>query len=147
MDLYSPVYMSKTKKTVCAGGVVLNNKDEVLVVKSRDSSWSLPKGHIERGESPLEAALREIKEESGVTSLYLECYAGSYSRYKSKPHGGNDKSERKNIHVYVFRTSQYFLHPLDYNTREARWVSKEKVPKLLTHKKDKKYFQKLMYQL
>ena len=42
---------------------------QVLVVNQRGRSWSLPKGHIEKGESILEAARREIYEESGVKKL------------------------------------------------------------------------------
>ncbi len=139
--------MSKTKKTVCAGGVVLNDEGLVLVVNSRGNSWSLPKGHIEKGESPLEAAVREIREESGVTELNLKGYIGSYSRHKRSANGGNGRTERKKIHLYLFKTTQNDIYPLDYHTRDARWVSKEQVPKLLTHKKDKKYFKRVMHGL
>src|SRR3989344_9072207 len=104
--------MSKPKKVVCAGGVVLNDEGLVLVVNSRGNSWSLPKGHLEKGESPLEAAVREIKEESGVTELDLHGYLGSYSRKKSAA-GRNKRPERKQIHLYLFKTSQQDLYPLD----------------------------------
>ena len=135
--------MSKTKKTVCAGGVVLNDEGLVLVVNSRGNSWSLPKGHIEKGESPLEAAVREIREESGVTELNLKGYIGSYSRHKRSANGGNVRTERKKIHLYLFKTTQNDIYPLDYHTRDARWVSKEQVPKLLTHKKIKNILSEL----
>lgn len=55
-----------------AGGIVLRGEPgarEVLVVRPsaplRDE-WVLPKGHIEPGEAPLEAAVREVAEESGA---------------------------------------------------------------------------------
>ena len=57
------------KKTESAGGVVLNKKGEVLIVNQYGNSWSLPKGHIEEGEEILEAAKREIYEESGIKNL------------------------------------------------------------------------------
>jgi len=53
----------------CAGGIVLNDRGEVLVVNQRRSSWSLPKGHCDIGEDELETAKREIYEESGVSQL------------------------------------------------------------------------------
>ena len=59
------------KKTESAGGVVLNTKGEVLVVSQHGTSWSLPKGHLDEGESELAAARREIREESGVCELKL----------------------------------------------------------------------------
>src|SRR5262245_16250848 len=61
-----------------AGGVVyrLNQETtpELLLVTARVDStvWVLPKGHIERGESPEEAAVREVFEEAGVTARIVE---------------------------------------------------------------------------
>ena len=53
-----------------AGGVVVDQDNRVLVLRrpSRDEV-RLPKGHVEKGESHLEAALREVAEESGYTGL------------------------------------------------------------------------------
>ena len=56
-----------TKKYVeCAGGIVINNKKEVVVVNQNHDSWSLPKGHVDKGEDKLTTAKREIFEESGI---------------------------------------------------------------------------------
>lgn len=57
------------KKSFSAGGVVLNSKNEILVVSQvspNSISWSLPKGHINENESVFDAAKREIKEETGL---------------------------------------------------------------------------------
>ena len=55
-----------------AGGVVVDERDRVLVLRrpSRDEI-RLPKGHVEKGESHLEAALREVAEESGYVHLTI----------------------------------------------------------------------------
>jgi 8-oxo-dGTP pyrophosphatase MutT (NUDIX family) len=60
-----------------AGGVVYRLRDttpELLLVTSRfdRSVWVLPKGHIEPGESPADAAVRETLEEAGVTARIVE---------------------------------------------------------------------------
>lgn len=51
-----------------AGGVVENSEGEVLMIR-RKGWWDLPKGHIEQGEQPREAAAREIMEETGLQEV------------------------------------------------------------------------------
>lgn len=48
-----------------AGGFVVNNKQEALFIY-RFGRWDLPKGKIEKGEQPREAAMREVEEETGI---------------------------------------------------------------------------------
>ena len=135
------------KQTISAGGVVLNNKGSVLVVSQRGTSWSLPKGWVEKGETYLEAAKREIYEESGISELSLVKELGSYQRYKIGPDGGDNLSDLKTIHMFLFKTGQNKLAPLDPDNPEARWVEKEEVADLLTHKKDKEFFRNVMSQI
>ncbi|WP_161883769.1 NUDIX hydrolase [Deinococcus alpinitundrae] len=53
-----------------AGGVVLRGdaaRPEALLVRYRESgTWGFPKGHLEAGETPQQAAVREVQEETGV---------------------------------------------------------------------------------
>ena len=126
--------------TLTAGGVVVNPEGQILVVNQGGTAWSLPKGHIDAGEDALEAAMREIYEESGVRELELVRELGSYERYKIAEDGGDDHREWKRITMFLFRTTQTALRPLDPANPEARWVEKEKVAELLTHWKDKEWF-------
>ena len=128
------------KHTQTAGGVVLNKKGLVLVVSQNGNSWSLPKGHIDDGENKLQAAIREIYEESGISELELIKELPSYERYRIGLDGGEDKSELKKIFMFLFKTNQEVLKPIDPTNPEARWIKKEKVAELLTHKKDKEFF-------
>lgn len=129
-----------TENTKSAGGVVLNKDGEVLVVKQRDSSWSLPKGGIMPNEEKIGAAMREIEEESGINELELIKYLGEYKRYRNGLSGGDDRSELKTIYMFLFKTKQNILKPIDPHNPEARWVSKEEVVDLLTFDNDKKFF-------
>lgn len=131
---------SKPKETKSAGGVVINRHGEILVVSQKGTSWSLPKGHIDEGENPITAARREIYEESGITDIELIKELGNYQRYKLDEHGGEDKSELKTIIMFLFRTDQDYLKPVDPENPEAKWVEKGKVTDLLTHPKDKEFF-------
>lgn len=51
---------------VAAAGVVLNEKEEVLLVNTYNDSWVLPGGEVEIGENLVDGAKREIFEESGI---------------------------------------------------------------------------------
>ena len=128
------------KRTQTAGGIVLNKEGLILVVSQNGNSWSLPKGHIDEGENKLQAALREIYEESGISELELIKELGSYERYRIGLNGGEDKSELKTIFMFLFKTNQEVLKPIDPANTEARWVKREKIAELLTHKKDKEFF-------
>jgi 8-oxo-dGTP pyrophosphatase MutT (NUDIX family) len=128
------------RKTRSAGGVVTNDEGEILVVSQRGTSWSLPKGHIDPGENALVAAKREIYEESGIRDLELIRKLGSYERHKIGLNGGDERSELKMITMFLFRTREKVLKPVDPDNPEARWVEKSKVAQLLTHEKDKEFF-------
>lgn len=54
-----------------AGGVVQNQRDELLMIELR-GRWDLPKGHIEAGEEANIAALREVEEETGVVAELVD---------------------------------------------------------------------------
>lgn len=127
-------------RTESAGGVVLNREGRVLVVSQHGTSWSLPKGHVEEGEDALAAARREIYEESGVGRLELVRELGSYQRYKIGRDGGEDESELKTIRLFLFRTRESALAPVDADNPEARWVEPGQVAALLTHPTDREFF-------
>jgi ADP-ribose pyrophosphatase YjhB (NUDIX family) len=131
------------RKTHSAGGVVTNDEGKVLVVSQHGTSWSLPKGHIDPGENALDAAKREIYEESGISDLELIRELGTYERHKIGVDGGDDRSELKAITMFLFRTKEKSLRPIDPHNPEAKWVERAKVAPLLTHEKDKEFFERV----
>ena len=132
----------KTKETKCAGGIIYNDKNEVVIVNQNHDSWSLPKGHIDSGESSLEAALREIYEETGIKNPTYIKSLGKFKRYRIGLDGNDDLSELKTIAIYLFKSNQINLQPIDPNNPEAIWVNVEEAYKLLSHKEDKSFFKK-----
>lgn len=138
-----------TKRTESAGGIVLNAKGEVAMVRNGPGLpwWGFPKGHVDPGEKILEAAMREIEEETGIEELTLVRALGSYERYKGKPGGGDDTSELKTIHMFLFTTTQESIAPLDPGNPEAKWVSKDDVAQLLTHPLDAAFYRSVLPEL
>ena len=130
----------KIKKVICAGGIVINDKQEVAIVNQNHDSYSLPKGHVDQGESYLDAAKREIDEETGIEDLQYIKDLGSYSRYKIGLDGEDDVSELKKIYIFLFTSNQVNLAPKDPHNPFAIWAKIKKVQELLTHKEDVKFF-------
>jgi 8-oxo-dGTP pyrophosphatase MutT (NUDIX family) len=56
----------KTEHHRSAGGLVVEG-EQILLISTQAGRWQLPKGHIEDGETPEQAAVREVREETGVT--------------------------------------------------------------------------------
>ncbi|EKD23733.1 MAG: NUDIX hydrolase [uncultured bacterium] len=133
--------------TQTAGGVVLNADGDVLIVNQGGVHWSLPKGHIEAGESALVAAQREIGEEAGVDELTLIKELGTYQRYQMNWDGSNNPEEFKDITLFLFHTKQRELHPRDADNPSAKWVPKNEVVYVLTNPKDKEFFFGIVDQL
>lgn len=58
----------KTEHHRSAGGLVVLSSRILLIATQKGRRWQLPKGHIEEGETPEQAAIREVREETGVTA-------------------------------------------------------------------------------
>lgn len=130
------------KTTRSAGGVVIGPSGDVLVVNQNGDSWSLPKGHIDPGETAQQAAEREIQEESGIKQLTFVKELGSYERYKIGKNGvGEDASEKKIITLFLYATDEDRLAPEDPTNPEARWVKPDEVGSMLSHPKDQQFFE------
>ena len=135
----------KTKnihKAECAGGIIINQLNKIAIVNQNYDSWSLPKGHIDKGETAIDAAIREIYEETGIINPALIKKVGVYERYRIGLDGNDDLSELKRIHIFLFKSTQKILKPIDKNNPEAKWIDIKEVENYLTHREDINFFKK-----
>lgn len=127
-----------------AGGVVVRKQAGVVWVALAQEKiyddYVLPKGHVEWGESVIEAARREIGEEVGISDLKLVEKLGVKTRLDFK------KTEWKITHYFLYITNQEEAVPTHTEQHETmHWVPLDPVPKffwpeqqdLVTHFKDR----------
>ncbi|MFT4762059.1 MAG: 8-oxo-dGTP pyrophosphatase MutT (NUDIX family) [Paraglaciecola sp.] len=111
-------FWSHYKIVAAAGGVVYNEKKEVLLIFRLDS-WDLPKGKIDHGESREDAAVREVQEETGIQNIELgDFLAISLHTYKNR----KGKRVLKPTYWYRMTTTDTDLTPqLEENIEKAEW--------------------------
>ncbi len=69
-DFIREEFKSCFRWVTAAGGVVTNPANQILIIK-RHGLWDLPKGKTEKGESPEQTALREVREECSIDRLKI----------------------------------------------------------------------------
>ena len=103
------------------GGVVLRENDdgcECLLIRQIGGDWGFPKGHIEKGESELETAAREIKEETGIVAE-LDPEFKSEIMYHLTP------NIVKNVVYFLGTKPQGAERPQEAEIMEVKWAKLE----------------------
>ena len=102
-----------------AGGLVKNQNGEYLLIK-RMGFWDLPKGKIEKEESPEEAAIREVEEETSVTDLTL----GKFIRHTYHTYREKDRRILKKTHWYrMYAPTQELIPQVSESIEFCEWLS------------------------
>ena len=125
-----------------AGGIVLS-ENKILLVKNKkgDSSadsvswWGYPKGHLEDGEKPSEAAVREVFEETGFEVKIVNNKPIAESRYEIERSG---EILQKTVWFYEMEVVEPFKNEPDDEIDEIALVDFESALDLLTHDEDRK---------
>ena len=125
-----------------AGGIVLS-EDKILLVKNKkgDTStnsepwWGYPKGHLEEGEKPSEAAVREVFEETGFEVEIVNNKPVAESRYEIERSG---EILQKTVWFYEMKVVAPFINEPDDEIDEIALVDFESALDLLTHDEDRK---------
>lgn len=130
---------------VSAGGVAHRaevGEIQVVVIKtSAEGRWQLPKGMIDPGETAQIAALREVREEAGITCEIIEpldvieyWFVGAFDGPKKRYH--------KKVHFYLMKYLEGDVNDHDHEVVEARWVDIDQAKKMLAFDTEKKLIAK-----
>ena len=112
-----------------AGGVVAREGAVLVVHRPRYDDWSLPKGKLEDGESWEEAALREVREETGVgCRLLRELDDDHYTDRKGRP---------KRVRWWLMEAIALDLREPDDEVDEVRWLPFAEATALLSYAHDR----------
>jgi len=133
---------SQVTSEYSAGGVVYRGDagayEFVAVQRARHGDWSLPKGHIEAGESREQAAIREVKEETGIDA-HIIGDLGEVIYFYRRPRQG---LTRKSVYHFLMEASSHELGGPNWEVAEARWVPMAEADTLLSYQNDKQIINK-----
>ncbi len=131
------------KPRASAGGIIVGPEGKVILVEQHRNSWSFPKGGIEVGETELEAAKREIYEETGLKDITLIEPLGSYKRYSIGPDGSGEAVSwglrERTMFLFSTAAQEEDLNPHDSEVTHIGYFTVSEAIERLTHPKDKEF--------
>ncbi len=133
----------KNKKIISCMGVVvseLKGKKYVAVLKDINNCWVLPKGHLEKNETFIEAAIREVYEETNI-SLYKHSFITKIGEYG---YFSDIEENEKKIKVYLFKIDKMEkIRPqISENFVDGKWLLLEEAIEMLTYNEQKDVLKK-----
>lgn len=115
---------------VACAGVVLNDKEEVLMVKTHNAGWVFPGGQVEEGENLFDAVKREIWEESGIEVEVGEVFCVASNTAKYPGYNGVKEIPTKVMFDFICKEVGGKLSASD-ETSESGWFPKEKALEMI----------------
>ncbi|MGH7915733.1 MAG: NUDIX hydrolase [Candidatus Binataceae bacterium] len=129
----------KHRREVSAGGFIWRRLGDgsisvVLVRPAGRSTWVLPKGHVEAGETVAQAATREVREESGLTVGTIEPLGEISYVYSSRERNGATLMRIfKHVHFFLMEHTGGDTSAHDSEIDEVAWLSFDEALARATH--------------
>ena len=112
-----------------AGGLINNDKKQYLFIYRHDK-WDLPKGKLEKKETPDKAAIRECQEECGLKEITLNDFlTNTYHIYFYK----KDWALKKTYWYRMLCNETNLVPQLEESITEVAWKNKNDIPAMLTN--------------
>jgi 8-oxo-dGTP pyrophosphatase MutT (NUDIX family) len=143
--------MLPTQAQVSSGGVAFRQNadatiDVALILVGHRARWQLPKGTIEPGEAPEAAALREVREETGLSTEVVEplevieyWYVGDHAGRRTRFH--------KKVHFFLMRYVSGDVADHDHEVIDSRWMPIDDAIEKLAFKNERLVVEKALHRL
>ena len=122
-------------------GIVLFHENKVLLLKYKGGGhWDFPKGHIENNESETETALRELKEETGISEVTLFSDFREIIEYSFR----KGRSTIKKQVIYFLGETEETNITLSHEHTNFLWVTSDNALHTITYQKSKSILNKAL---
>jgi mutator protein MutT len=121
------------------GGVVVRGDEVLVITPTGRTVTGLPKGGMEAGETPEQAAAREVREETGVVAAVREPLGDVRYTYRR---GG--RRVRKTVHFFLCEYLEGSTEDHDHEVDEARWIAISGARDVLTYPGERALIDRLL---
>lgn len=127
-----------------AGGVVLRDGQVAVIVPVKRGAGGvrvlgLPKGHPDGAETAAQAAIREVREETGLTVELIEPLGEVNYEYERK-----GRAIGKTVAFFLFRFVSGSLEDHDHEIEEARWMSLQEAATQVTYRGEREILRRAL---
>jgi 8-oxo-dGTP diphosphatase len=134
--------MGKLYREFSSGGIVIKSHGpqiKILLIKDPYEKWTWPKGNIDKGESSLNAATREIEEETGLKNIQMLSKVGQINYFYKR----EKRLIYKTVYLYLFKfKGREALSIQKTEIEDGRWFSKEEALSRVGYKGAKDFLRK-----
>ena len=136
-----------TQRQVSAGGLAVrkdgDNVKVALISVGNPARWQLPKGLVDKGESPETAAVREVREEAGIEADLIDRIETVEYWYQSKK-GTERIRYHKFVHFFLMQYRSGDVRDHDHEVNEARWIDAGEAAQMLAFANERKVLAKAL---
>lgn len=118
-------------------GAIIYKENNILLIKHKMGHWSFPKGHIEKNETGVMTALREIKEETNLSAIIDENFCQQVV-YSPK------KNVKKYVTYYAGFNPKGDVKVQKEEVDTYKWLSLDKALDLITYDNDREILKKFI---